>query len=429
MAMGRLSRFLSLGILTSFLALTGCASSAVHHDSHSYEDKPFKALLATDTHYLAPSLTDHGAFYEEGIAGGDGKDDEYSPEIFHALLAQAEAEKPDALILTGDLTYNGEKTSHEELAAFLEQLRQKGVQPLVLSGNHDLNNGYALAYQGSTALAIPTVDRAAFRKIYANAGYEQAYAQDPHSLSYFYEARKDLDLLFIDSNAIVVDYLGDDTLSWMESELAKAKEKGHTVLSFTHQSVLLQNPLLKEGYLIGNQSALLSLLERYGVRVNFSGHIHLQHQASDGKLRDIATSSLLVSPNHCARLEVGAEGLSYQSQDLDVAAYAKAAGLSDPHLLDFANYSASYFRDFSAKRIEKRLAEATLSESDKTALVETYVALNQDYFAGVPTDLTPYAKGLALWKDSSLPSAAYVAQMASEADQDYRSFTLDLALS
>ena len=57
--------------------------------------------------------------------------------IFMNLAANMLGLDNAALILSGDLSFNGEKTSHEELAGKLFKLQEQGIPVLVLPGNHD----------------------------------------------------------------------------------------------------------------------------------------------------------------------------------------------------------------------------------------------------------------------------------------------------
>ncbi|MFQ8842968.1 MAG: metallophosphoesterase family protein [Clostridium fessum] len=57
-----------------------------------------------------------------------------------AFLDDMKEEDPDLLILSGDLTLDGEKASHEELAELLEGLSEAGIEVAVIPGNHDINN-------------------------------------------------------------------------------------------------------------------------------------------------------------------------------------------------------------------------------------------------------------------------------------------------
>lgn len=68
-----------------------------------------RIVLMTDIHYLADSLTDKGEEFQYMVEHGDGKLTNYVWEITDAAFEQAEMLKPDVIILSGDLTLNGEK--------------------------------------------------------------------------------------------------------------------------------------------------------------------------------------------------------------------------------------------------------------------------------------------------------------------------------
>ncbi len=113
-------------VFLSFLcaALGGCGSSRPLAEK---ETSPLTVVTATDLHYLSPELTDYGTGFMRMVGNGDGKLTQYAPEITDAFLEEVEKLHPDALILSGDLSFNGEKTSHEELAGKL--LDAVGVRP------------------------------------------------------------------------------------------------------------------------------------------------------------------------------------------------------------------------------------------------------------------------------------------------------------
>ena len=78
----------------------------------------------------------------------DGKVVKYLPQLLDAFMDQVIAEKPSALVLSGDITMNGEKINHEELARKLGKVQEAGIPVLVIPGNHDINNPNAAVYFG-----------------------------------------------------------------------------------------------------------------------------------------------------------------------------------------------------------------------------------------------------------------------------------------
>lgn len=100
-------------------------------------------FVATDLHYLAPELTDHGSCFTQMIERGDGKVMAYSEELVEAFVAQVIARHPDALILSGDLTFDGERASHEALAVKLAQARRDGCRVITVSHQSLLSHSSA----------------------------------------------------------------------------------------------------------------------------------------------------------------------------------------------------------------------------------------------------------------------------------------------
>ena len=85
-------------------------------------------MVVSDTHFLAPELYEGSDLFLRAMAQGDGKVVQESPALLTALINQARRLHPDALILTGDLAFNGELKSHEWLAEGLQLLLDEGIQ-------------------------------------------------------------------------------------------------------------------------------------------------------------------------------------------------------------------------------------------------------------------------------------------------------------
>ena len=124
-------RLAALCCLTLTLFLTGCAPE---ESFTPYADgKPAGSELTlwfvSDLHLLAGELTDQSPEFLEMVARGDGKTAQYSQEIGRALVWEItslpEAERPDVLLAAGDLTFNGEKLSHQAVTALFGENRSR----------------------------------------------------------------------------------------------------------------------------------------------------------------------------------------------------------------------------------------------------------------------------------------------------------------
>ena len=124
-------------------------------------------MLITDPHYLSAELFDRDSPYFTGILSGmDGRLTQYGPELMDALAQEVRHRRPDALIITGDLSYNGEKKSHEELAARLREIGLEGTPVYVIPGNHDINTIRPVAFASDHVYTTEDVDIKEFTDIY-----------------------------------------------------------------------------------------------------------------------------------------------------------------------------------------------------------------------------------------------------------------------
>ena len=113
--------------------------------------------IATDLHYLSPSLTNHKEAFKTFVESGDGKQLDYIEEILEAFIYQVKEVSPDALIISGDLTNNGEKESHLALAKKLKEIEEGGTKVYVIPGNHDISNPWARRFEGDRQLITETI--------------------------------------------------------------------------------------------------------------------------------------------------------------------------------------------------------------------------------------------------------------------------------
>lgn len=369
-------------------------------------------IVASDLHYISPKLTDHGEYFTRMIAAGDGKVVQYCEEIVEAFIGEVIAAKPDCLILSGDITFNGAKTSHEDLAKKLLRIREAGIPVYVLPGNHDLSSYNAASFSGNAFTRVSSVSPEEFASIYAQLGYSDAISRDPASLSYVAEPAPGLRLLMLDvnypwdSNAV-----SDETFAWLKEQLEAAKAAGARVISVTHQNLYAHNSLLSYGYVIRNAELLRALYDQYGVKLNLSGHMHMQHivEGSSG-LCEIASSSLLVSPCQYGVIRLSGNRGTYHTQKTDVAAWARAKGLEDDALLRFPEYADAFFRATSIGQSEEMLSGAENTEE----MIQFLCDVNAAYFAGRPDLIEDRPDMLRAWTQTGTFFGEYLISILRE---------------
>ncbi|MDE6111265.1 MAG: metallophosphoesterase, partial [Eubacterium sp.] len=389
---------------------------------NSNNGEPAKIITATDMHYLSQSLSDHGKMFWVTVNNSDGKVIQYIDEIISAFSEEVISASPDVLILSGDLTFNGEKESHKDLAKKLAIIQKSGVQVLVIPGNHDINRQSAVRFIGDKYEYVDSVTPDEFKEIYYDFGMKQAESVDEYSLSYLYKVNSDLCVLMLDTNAYGGNFVQDESYEWIEAQLKQAKKEHMKVLTVSHQNLFAHNSLLSFGYQLYDAPELLELYNQYKVKLNLSGHIHMQHYAKDG-ITEIATSSLAVSPNQYGVIDFNGKAFSYSTKAVDVSAWAKTNNIDDKNLLDFAGYSEDFFKNKT--RVSETLKEINASDEDKALMAEAFAEINANYFAGIPTDKEKYEKGIALWrKQEGDFSLNYIKSMLEDSDTDYCNVTI-----
>ncbi|MGN1095652.1 MAG: metallophosphoesterase family protein, partial [Eubacteriales bacterium] len=336
-------------------------------------------FIASDLHLYSENLvsSDNKTYIKENFSS-DGRVQEYDYELIRALVDEVNEKKPEFLVITGDLSYNGEEDSHAEVAKLLGGIEETKV--LVIPGNHDLYSLTAFSAKDDKATYIDSIDQKKFREIYADFGYTGAYSYDEHSLSYIYELSEDKWALMLDTTLseyneengfnIVGGFLDEPTMRWLEENLRYAKENGISVVSFSHHNLLVHNELFKSTCTLNNYEALLELYAKYNVSLNFSGHLHIQsiksESVGESKIYDVSSSSLLDYGNRYGRLDIYDNCYSYESC-----------------LLDFADRDYSFrvfYREYYAKNVKKY--QNALGEKMGEEAIHLIGEINAYYFDG-----------------------------------------------
>ncbi len=405
-------------LVTLFLALSGLGLHALASPEKGEPMEELELITATDLHYLAPELTDHGAYFENMIRNADGKIMDHIDELTEAFLAEVIAEKPAALILSGDLTFNGARQSHETLAEKLRAVAEAGIPVLVIPGNHDLENDNAAAFHGDGFTRVDSVTPAEFADIYADFGFARARARDGASLSYIVDITPSLRVLMLDVNGVdTPNIVPAETLAWVEAQLADAAVAGAKVLAVSHQNIYRHNPVIYRGYVIENADELLALYEKYGVIANLSGHLHCQHIARGDGPWEIATSALPVNPCQYGVLTLSPYALDYEARPVDVPGWAAAQGISDPELLAFPAYAAAFFRQSGRSVIDP-------SDPDAAELDAFFRELNEAYFAGRLDRVDPQDPRFDRWAATFGFEGQYILAIRDEAGLDSTHLTI-----
>ena len=408
------------GKVLPMMLLTLCAGLAFCGEGHAEASvSGFRAVIASDLHYIAPELTDGGPGYQQILKNGDSKFMPYVEEITDAFLDEVLADPPDVVLLTGDLTFNGAEISHRRLAGKLQRLEDAGIPVLVLPGNHDVYNENAALYRGGSFERVPFADSESFAGIYRDFGPGEALSADSDSLSYVWQLNEQVWIMMLDENT-AHDFCGlsDRSFQWIEAQLQKAREEGRFVLVAGHQNVF-QHSIFRGGYVIQGAQRLQELLRRYGVPLCLSGHLHTQHVLSEDGLTEIATSALCSYPCQYAVLTAEDGRLRYGTRRLDLAAWAERNGRPDAVFQDFAGAAGAYMDAHFTPAGMAPLVDDPVLWAEMLAYLQ---ALNRAYFSGDLREiaaLDPDGRLAGLWAEENGMTAWYLRSVLDEEGNDH----------
>lgn len=331
-----------------------------------------RMVIATDLHYLAEQYAGNRCKSFINMAEtSDGRVLQYSWEVIDAFIEDMLKARPDIILLSGDLTLNGERKSHEELAEKLKVLLEHDIPVIVIPGNHDINNPHSRKFTTEGTEPVESVKAEEFESIYADYGYAAADNRDPNSLSYLYKLDSYYWLLMLDScqyepNNEVGGMIKRETYDWIEEQLEAAWDNGAQVITVSHHNLLDQSGVSREFYddcTIEHNEELIQLLYDWQARLHLSGHLHLQHykEDKDSGIYEIVTGSLIMAPCQYGELRIMQDGgIRYQAKSVDVDGWAKKRSYRNKDLADFSSYSEDFLRKVTYRNAALDLRQHTL---------------------------------------------------------------------
>lgn len=414
-------------------------SSIEETTEQEVEEPEKKLIIASDIHYLARELTDMGLGFNYMVDHGDGKVVNYIWQITDAFIEEVIAQKPEALILSGDLSLNGEYQSHVELADKLEKVEKAGIPVLVIPGNHDINNVSAAAYEEGVRFPAEKTTPEEFESIYSDFGYDEAISRDEYSLSYVYQLDEYNRLLMLDTcqyknHALVGGMIKSETYDWIELQMEDAWSQGMNVIPIAHHNLLDQSRVYVDDCTIEHSSQLIDQLEAWDVGIFLSGHLHVQHyQYADDdpdRICEIVTSSLATPPCQYGVLKYTDDATyTYDTKPLNMEAWAYDEKVTDDNLLDFNTYKGPFLmRVFYNQAYEElkhiKNNEHEFTEDEMASMSQMYAKLNSYCYAGLALKIkaeTMNDPSYKLWMDYTYPSILmqYIEEILLDADADY----------
>ncbi|MEG0774309.1 metallophosphoesterase [Clostridium sp.] len=389
-------------------------------------------FVATDTHYLASDLTDNGEAFQTFVNEGDGKQLTYIQEIMNAFENDIEKKNPNVLVISGDLTSNGEKKGHLEFAKRLEEIEKLGTSVYVIPGNHDILNPYARRFEGRNQYKTDYISPKDFSNIYKNFGYKEAISKDETTLSYLAAPSEEVWLLMLDTakyeNNIDLGHpelngrIASETLNWIKQCSDLAKSKDAEIIAVMHHNLLNHSSNITKGFTIDNSEEVIELFKQCDINLALSGHIHLQDIKSNEDVEkpiyDIATGCISVYPQKYGILKYSRnDGINYITESVDVEGWSKEVGIVDENINNFNKTSKTFYGDRLYSKIMSRLAITDLyTEEELNLMADTYRTLYLRYYEGmreIATEEIKNSPGFKLWLNNEFaPSQKNVIRLA-----------------
>jgi 3',5'-cyclic AMP phosphodiesterase CpdA len=240
----------------------------------------FRFAIISDLHVALPhTIWDHPSRFHLV---------EVSIPALEIILERLDSLELDFLLIPGDLTQHGEPENHAWVA---ERLAKLPYPVYVIPGNHDV--------------PVPLADEVSiglndFPRYYGKLGYA-----DATQIYYMAQPLPGVRLIGLNSNSFneqgnQVGRVDSSQLTWLQRTLEQVQ--GELVIVMIHHNVVEHLPgqahhPLGRRYMLENAAELLQILHGAGVKLVFTGHLHVQDIAYQQGLYDVTTGSLVSYPH------------------------------------------------------------------------------------------------------------------------------------
>lgn len=277
---------------------------------------PLKFVIMTDTHYYSKRNWIAGN-YNDLPPANDQLLHKYSEEIVkHTFDELSRDDFTDIILISGDLSNNGEIKSHEEMRDALKKLKACGKKVFVTTATHDYHNDCMPSYvpdENNKEVAVPQLNRDELLDYYGEFGYNDAISTHKESMSYVTQLADGYRLLALND-----DYgdphcgYSDDCFEWIKEQIKKAQDDKQVIIAMTHHPLITPSALYE---IIGGDNLLyqrdlrIEQFSEMGIPFIMTGHSHI-HNISSVKTKsgkpfyDISTGSLIGYPPVYRKIEI-----------------------------------------------------------------------------------------------------------------------------
>lgn len=269
--------------------------------------KETKFYLISDPHFFATELGCSGEEYED-FMHYEQKCFAETESINNSVFAWLKnADEADTLLIAGDLSFNGERKSHEKFLKLLYELKESGKRIYVVTADHDFQDEEweTFAFGENGRYSPERTKRDELFDMYRDFGFGDAIAADRENLSYVAQLSEDVRLLCIncDYKEKGKYYFKDEQLKWIKQQTEKAREDKQTMIAMCHYPILPGQPLFQliSPMMIKDAYEFACFLADEGVKMIFTGHMHNQsinfiETEKGNRLYDITTGAIIADP-------------------------------------------------------------------------------------------------------------------------------------
>ena len=301
---------------------------------HSKSKKRGKAVKnptfyqITDLHlYAGERIGSFGEAYDRK-AQYDQKCMKESEAIVQAAFdAMAADKETEVVIISGDLTFDGEKESHDLLVEMLTKLKAQGKRIFVITATHDYRMN-ARGYNETGSFPVEKYPREQLREVYADFGWNEAVAEHPASMSYAVKMFPGWRFLLMNDDG-PEGFCGysDDLLKWVREQAAEARKDGERMIAVTHHPMLPPAkiyPLISHGQMLCGYETTAPMFADLGIEYIFTGHTHMQSVSHldtvrGGRIYHINTGSVTGHPAPYRKMTITPDGIDVKT--LNVTAF------------------------------------------------------------------------------------------------------------
>lgn len=247
---------------------------------------PLTLTVISDIHYYSKENGISGKAYEFANSKSQKLLAQSSEVIDSAFEQILNDKRSNIVLISGDITNNGELNSHREIISKLNKLKSEGKKVYVITATHDFSsNGLSEAYQGDKKTTTPAAIRDILFDMYYEFGPDEALSIHKESMSYIVQLCDGYRLFALndDSNGKGKSGFSDECFEWIKSNAIKAREENQFIIAMTHHPLIAPSPiyeLIGKDDMLGEYKKRIEELTDLGFQFIFTGHTHIHNISS-----------------------------------------------------------------------------------------------------------------------------------------------------